>query len=34
MEAQKTLNSQSNPEQKTAMVEIPHYLTSSYNTEP
>jgi hypothetical protein len=34
LEAQNTLNSQSNPEQKTAMLEVSQYLTSDYTTEP
>jgi hypothetical protein len=33
MEAQKTPNSQSNPEQKRVMLEILQYLTSHYTTE-
>jgi hypothetical protein len=33
-EAQKTLNNQSNPEQKRAMLEVSQYLTSNYITEP
>jgi hypothetical protein len=34
METQKTLNGQSNPEQKRATLEISQYLTSNYTTEP
>jgi hypothetical protein len=34
MEAQKTLNSQSNPEQKSPMLEVSQYLVSNYTPEP
>jgi hypothetical protein len=34
MEAPKTSNSQSSPEQKRAMLAVSQYLTSNYNTEP
>jgi hypothetical protein len=34
LEAEKTSNSQCNPEQKRATLELSQYLTSNYTTEP
>jgi hypothetical protein len=34
MEAQKTLNSQSNPKQKRAILQVSQYLTSNNTAEP